>query len=127
VKPPFTYLFDADISPRVAEIMRLLEFDVRALREEFGPDVKDIEFIPQLKDRGWIFVTGDRAMRRRGSPEARALVENRVTGLFLDNFWDHMTLRQQAAWMVQYWGRVDDIVQGLTPWNLGQGAASWRL
>ena len=115
MKLPLTYLFDADISIRIIKIMRLLEFDVRAVSEEFGAEAKDPEFLPKVKERSWILVTGDRRMRRRGSPEALALAKARVTALFLDSFWDGMTLRQQAAWMVVYWEKVDDAVRGLQP------------
>jgi hypothetical protein len=101
-----TYLFDNNISPRLARMLRELSVDARALREEFPQGVKDPEFLPRLKGTGWVFMTADTRITTR-PVEAAALKESGVTALFLGPFWAKLTLWKQAAWIVGRWEEID--------------------
>jgi hypothetical protein len=100
-----TYVFDNSMAPRLAAMLRALGYDARALRDEFGQDAKDAEFLPKLKDRGWVFVTTDKHIRTK-PPEAQALRESKVVAIFLRPFFAKMSRIEQAAWLVGHWERI---------------------
>ncbi|MDQ7839473.1 MAG: hypothetical protein RDU83_00425 [bacterium] len=101
-----TYLFDNDISPKHADVLRLYGVVTRTVRSEFGQDAKDRDFIPQLQGSGWVIVSGDRHITTR-PPEARALRASGVTALFLGPFWRKLSLKEQAAWLLRNWDKID--------------------
>lgn len=72
-----TYLFDNNISPRLARMLAALGIDAKPLRDIFPQDIKDIDFLPQLRDTGWVLVTGDTSIVTRRA-EAIALRKRRL-------------------------------------------------
>jgi predicted nuclease of predicted toxin-antitoxin system len=66
------FLIDANISPKIAGILRILDVDATALIEEFPADISDIDLFQRLTGSDWIFVTSDRMIKRR-TAEAKAL------------------------------------------------------
>ena len=105
-----TYLFDNNISPRFAGMLRELGVDAKALRDVFPPNVKDSAFLPQLKGSGWVLVTGDTRIATRPA-EAAALKDSGITAIFLGPFWSKMTFWLQARWLVTRWQDIDAYAQ----------------
>jgi len=105
-----TYLFDNNISPRLARMLAALGIDAKPLRDIFPQDIKDIDFLPQLRDTGWVLVTGDTSIVTRRA-EAIALRKSGVSALFLGPFWLKLTLWPQATWLVTRWPEIDAFMQ----------------
>ena len=54
------YFFDAHFSPALPKILRALEMDAEGVKEKYGQDAHDEDFIPLLDPNEIIFVTFDR-------------------------------------------------------------------
>lgn len=70
----------------------------------FPPNVKDTEYLPQLRD--CVLITGDQRIRTRQA-EAAALRRSGVTTLFLARFWTKLSFWDQARWLVSRWPDID--------------------
>jgi len=106
------YFFDNNISPRYAEMLRALGVNVTALSEKFPPNIKDEDFLPQLKD--CILITGDQRIRTR-KIEAAALRQSGISALFLARFWPRLDLWAQARWLVTRWPDIDRFTSKTSP------------
>src|SRR5690349_18738074 len=100
-----TYLFDNCLSYRFASMPAALDVDVKALRDVFPADIKDVDFLPQLRGRGWVLVTTDRHMQTR-QIEAATLRASGITALFLGRFSGKLSFWQQAQWLVTRWPEI---------------------
>ena len=100
------YIFDNNISPKFAHMLRALDCDVAALREEFPANITDPDFLTAIAGRAAVFVTGDRKMTTRPH-ELAALKASGVTALFLGPFWSKLGFWKQAAWLVHRWPALD--------------------
>jgi hypothetical protein len=108
------YFFDNCISYRYALMLRALDVDAVALKEQFSEDIKDLALFPRLRGTGVVFITSDTSQSTR-LQEARALREAGVTALFLGPFWGKMTFWPQAIWIVSKWERLDGFARNVTP------------
>ncbi len=120
-----SYLFDNNFSPRLAEMLALAGVDAKALRAVFPENILDVDYLPRLKDSGFILMTSDRHILTR-SAEAIALRQSGITALFFKSFFIEMELRPQAAWLLNHWPKIEEFVErshqgtiGLVP-NRGQ-------
>lgn len=109
-----TFLFDNHCSPKHVRMLQALGVDARALRDVFAQDVKDYQFLPQLKDTGWILVTCDKHILTR-RVEARALRQSGGATLFFKAFWPKMGLWQQAARLTKHWQEIEAFVARADP------------
>ncbi len=57
------YFFDNNFSPKHARMLAALGVEVRVLRDEFPENVKDVDYLPRLRDTGWILITSDKHIR----------------------------------------------------------------
>ena len=113
-----TYLFDNDISPKLAKMLRELGVDAWALREAFPENTPDTDYLPELGNRGWVLVTKDRHIRTR-PVEAKALAESGVTALFLGPFFGKLTFWAQATWLVNRWPEIEKFASRIDPGTIG--------
>lgn len=72
------FLFDNNFSPKHVRTLQNYDVEAVALRDEFGADAKDEDYLPGLKDTGYILVTCDLHIQTRRA-EARALKESGVS------------------------------------------------
>jgi len=100
------YFIDNCISFRFADMLRALEVEIVALREEFPQDMADIALFQELNGRKLAFVSTDTNQRTRVQ-EARALKSAGVTSLFIAPFFQKMQFWDQAAWLVRRWPDID--------------------
>lgn len=91
-----TFFFDNNLSPSYARMLRALDVDARALREEFPRNTDDVDWLPEIGRRGWVLITHDRSIRTRPA-EARALRASVVTAIFLGRFWRTTGRWEQAT------------------------------
>jgi hypothetical protein len=104
------FLFDNNFSPRLVNMLRVLGIDGVALRDEFPPDIADVDLFPRLQGTDWIFVTADTRIKRR-TAEARALRECGVSAIFLKRFWMQRGFWQQAEWLTRNWPKLEHFVK----------------
>lgn len=105
-----SYLFDNNFSPRLAEMLALAGVDAKALRNEFPENILDVDYLPRLKDSGYILMTNDRHILTR-SAEATALRNSGITALFFKPFFIEMELLPQAAWLLNHWPKIEGFVK----------------
>jgi hypothetical protein len=108
-----TYFFDNCVSPKLVRMLAALGVDAIALRDKFPVDVKDTEYLPQLRNTGWVLVTSDLRIRRTKT-EAKALMQSGVTSLFLGPSFMKMRLWQQATWLVTHWPQIESSANQLS-------------
>lgn len=107
-----TFILDNDISFRIAEALRALGPDVRALRKHFPQETPDTELLAELGTKGWHLVTADRQILKRPH-EAAALHKARVTTFFLGPFFETLQFWDQAVWLVKNWPRFESMAQNM--------------
>lgn len=113
------YFFDNDLSPRYAEAIARLGFRTIVLRDLFPPDIKDADYLRQLRASGWVLVTGDNRILARPA-EKSALVESGVTAVFLYRGWSELPFERQLAWLIVHWATVDTFVRRHPPGTLAR-------
>jgi hypothetical protein len=91
-------------------MLRALDVDVIALRDEFPENISDIELLGRLKDTGYVFITADRRQQTRRQ-EARAIVDAGLTAIFFGPFWSKMRMWPAAAWLVNKWDAIDSFAR----------------
>lgn len=68
-EPRRSYLLDPSLNPELASALRVGLWDILAVHELFGVDVRtrilDEDIIPRCREEGRIWVTADEAARRR--------------------------------------------------------------
>jgi hypothetical protein len=103
------FLFDNDISPRFALMLRALHVDVVGLREVMPADTKDPDFLGDLRTKHNIdvFISNNTA-QRTNAVEAKLLKASGVTSLYFGPFWSRMTFWPQAKWLVNKWETIDN-------------------
>jgi hypothetical protein len=105
------YFFDNCISRRLAHSIRALaeegSTNVFHLRDRFGTDVPDIEWIRTLGSEGdWTIISGDNRILK--SPHERhAWREAKLTGFFWSPGWMKLKLWDQAWRLVRWWPGVE--------------------
>ena len=107
-----TYFFDNSISFRLAEMLRALDVDAVALREEFAEDTKDVSLFEKLSGRNVAFISTDTSQMTR-EQEARALKDAGITVLYLGPFFQHMRFWDQAVWLVRRWKVIEGFTEGV--------------
>ena len=108
------YFFDNSVSYKFAKVLRALDVDAVALREEYPQGIKDIPLFQALRGRDLVYVTTDKAQLTR-EHEARALKQAGVTSLFFGRFFQRMRFWDQAVWIVRRWPRIDGFASGVAP------------
>ncbi len=93
-------------------MLRALEVDAVALREEYCESIGDIPLFGQLQGRRIVYVTADTRQLTR-QHEARALKEAGVTGLFFAPFFQKLRLWDQAVWLVRRWPLIAGYAEGV--------------
>ncbi len=108
------YVFDANLSPALPEILRALKIEAYGVFERFGEGAKDPDWLPKLDPLGDILVTYDKHIRTRPA-EASALEQLGISALFFGPWWDGKQLWAQAQWLTMTWQHVHEQAQLLVP------------
>lgn len=98
-------LLDNDISYRIAHALKALGQDVDAMRDVYGEDAKDPDWIPAAAKAGYVVITVDRRMQRVQS-ECKALKDSKLTVLFIRPFFSKLKMWPKAVWMISKWDRI---------------------
>jgi hypothetical protein len=106
------YLFDNNISPRLAKMLSALEVDASPLREVLDEDATDEAILEFLHSHPYVWMSGDRKQTTRPT-QAKLLKAAKVTALYLGPFWSKMTGWEQAVWLMRRWEVIDGFVRGV--------------
>src|SRR5205807_4073904 len=102
-----TFFFDNHVSPSLVAALHALGEDVAHIRDHF-PDAKDVEWMPQVAQRGWIVVTADFAIWKQ--PVERAVFEReKLVGFFFHKGFVHSTVWEQALQVLKAWPRIKEL------------------
>lgn len=104
-----TFFFDHNVSPKIAQILRILKKDIKTCSEDFKPEVEDEEWLRTIASKGWIFVTLDHRIRHRG-PERLVLQQTGVRGVWLPSQASHWSQWKIAQWFLNHWQTVEETV-----------------
>lgn len=80
------FLFDANLSPRLAEALRSLGEQAYHVNDRLGPGAPDELWIEYAGTRGWCIISADLAITRRDHERA-ALRQHQVGAFFLFPGW----------------------------------------
>lgn len=106
------YFFDNCLSFRYAEMLRALNVDVVAMRDELPTNSKDTDIFKYLAGTDRIFVSLDRKQLTRIC-EAHELKIAGINAIYFGPFWGKKQFWDQAAWLVRRWEKIDLTQQGL--------------
>lgn len=107
------YFFDNCVSYRIAAMLRALDVDVIALREEYPVDTDDVPLFSIVASQDRVFVSTDTSQLTR-EHEARALKQAGITAIYFGRFYERMKLWDQAVWVLTKWRKIDDFAQNAT-------------
>jgi predicted nuclease of predicted toxin-antitoxin system len=105
------YLFDNNISPKLAKMLVALDKEVFAVRNVLAADAKDEDILVFLAQHPYVWISADRKQTTRPS-QARLLKQAKVTALYLGPFWSKMNGWDQAVWMMRRWELIEGFVNG---------------
>jgi hypothetical protein len=106
------YFLDNCLSHRYAAMLRALNVDIVALREELTPDTPDVRVFQHLATSDRVFITADRRQLVRVA-EATELRSAGISAIYFSKFWGTYDLWGQAAWLVSRWPLIDQTQSGL--------------
>lgn len=111
------FFFDNNLPPRLAKAINALldpPHAARHLRDDFPPDVGDVEWLAKLGSQGdWIVISADMHITRNAH-ERKAWQEAKLTTFFLKN-WSDQTFWMQAAQLVRWWPDIMAQAQKVKP------------
>ena len=109
-----TLFLDHNLPTRLAQILRLLDVDARALSEEFPVDVPDVDWIRKVGEWGWIVFTADLHIRTRGQEHA-ALHDSGLVVVFLHERVARRSLWNLTLWVLQQWPKMRPLLEEARP------------
>lgn len=103
-------LIDENMSPRIARALAALfdgEHEIVALRDRFGPGIKDVVWMSQLShEGGWIVISGDRRITRNKA-EAMTFRNSTLVGFFLARGLYKAKATKQMERLLVLWDRIE--------------------
>ena len=109
-----TYFLDNTFGKQTAEILRLLDVDAVHLQEEYPPDTKDTVWIPEVRSKDYILITGDGRIRK-GSAERAALEQSQLPAIFFYNGYTNMKRFEQVAFLIRHWPAIETEARKMQP------------
>lgn len=103
-------LVDENLSPAIARSLDALfggDHQIAAIRDRFGPGVKDIDWIRELSSEGrWIVISGDRRITRNRA-EYAAFRSSRLVGFFLSKGLYKSPVIKQMERLLALWPTIE--------------------
>jgi hypothetical protein len=114
------------MSPKLAAMLRALDVDVKALRDELPQNAQDVVIFQHLKGRE-ITVVGPDTSQLTRRHEAAALKAAGISALYLGPFWSKLDLWEQAAWLVRHWPKIDGYISVATKGTVAEVQQRGRI
>jgi hypothetical protein len=93
-------------------MLRALDVDIVALREELDQKATDRDIFKHLAGSDRVFVSEDQRQLTRIC-EAGELKAAGISAIYFAPFWGKLGFWAQAAWLVRRWPTIDDVQRGL--------------
>lgn len=106
------YFLDNCISYRFALMLRALDVDIVALREELDLQTPDLGIFQHLSRSDRIFISEDRKQLSRLC-EASELKAAGISAIYFAPFWGKLRFWKQAEWLIRRWELIDNAQQAL--------------
>lgn len=106
------FFVDNDISPRFAKMLKALDEDVVALRDEYPPDTKDSIFLRDLRGGKFDVLISNNTEQRKIPQEKRLLKEAGIISLYFNPFWSDLGFWDQAIWLLKNWRKIRGFCEG---------------
>ncbi|MYB05747.1 MAG: hypothetical protein F4Y24_05270 [Gemmatimonadetes bacterium] len=107
------FFIDRDLGRHILpEALERAGFAVERHDLHFEPDTPDEVWIPQVAQRGWVIVSGDRKILRRPQ-EVRALVESQARMLILVG--NHAPADELASNLINTMDKIDELLDRMVP------------
>jgi PIN like domain len=113
------YLFDNNISPKLAYMLAALDVDVHAVRDVLRADAPDEEIFAHLRENPHVWVSGDRRQLTRPA-QAALLKAAKITALYFGPFWPKLIGWNQPVWMIRHWPLIDNLVRSTTKGTIAE-------
>ena len=101
------YLFDNNITPRIARALNQLEkqAEVHALMDVVDPATKDPELLKFVAANSYCLISCDNKQMKR-TAERSALKTHRVTAVYLPQVVSNKKYWDQTEWIVKHWPNI---------------------
>ena len=101
------FLLDNDLPHRLAVALTALDYErqIDALRDVYGEDAKDVDWIPRAAKDGYAVISVDRAQTKK-APEKAVLRASRVTVVYLGPFFAKRKYWGKVEWLVRHWPTI---------------------
>ena len=109
-----TYIFDENLSPRIARALALLDLDVHHVNDEYHTGIKDTDFLPDVGQKGWVLITCDQHVRTRPL-EVDAYRRNGVRAVIMGEQFPNQRLFEQARWFFLNWAKIEAATENCCP------------
>jgi hypothetical protein len=100
------FFFDNTFPRQLVEILKLLKVDACHLQDEFPANTLDVDWIPEIGERGWVVVTGDRGIARKPA-EKKALEEANIVAVFMAKGFTHKPIFDLVSSFVKWWPEIE--------------------
>lgn len=104
-------LIDHNISPHVAHALHAIAaphgHHVEAKSDKFDPATPDTEWLGELREGDWAFISNDQRILRNPQ-ECAAMLAAQVIGFFLEPAWRkrNVTVFEQAGRLIMWWPKL---------------------
>jgi hypothetical protein len=109
-----TCIFDENLPPRIARALRTLGVSVWHVSCIYGSGAREVDFLPDIAERGWVFITVDRHIRTRDA-ERLVLSSAGVTAVIMQDKFPHLGFRGMALWFLGHWEDIEKEVESSRP------------
>ena len=120
------YFFDNNIPQKLVSLLKVLNVEVRHLKDVFPETAADVQWIPRAGAENWVVVTSDRNIRTNPA-ELEALKENNVTVLFMKKPFVDRKMWDQAARTIKHWPKINGQAERLKRGTLTQVSDNGNL
>ncbi|MGH7661581.1 MAG: hypothetical protein ACRENA_11785 [Vulcanimicrobiaceae bacterium] len=110
-----TFFVDNCLPPQLVAALKALDESVCHLKDVYPASVDDVDYIPEVAAKGWIIVTSDLAMRKRGSPQAAALKSAKAIAFFMPKGFASLPFWDQAWKLFKMWPTIRETAARAKP------------
>lgn len=107
-------------------MLRALDVNVVALRENYPANTPDIDIFNALADSNYVFVSQDRKQLTRIA-EAHALRASGISAMYFGPFWSDLGFWEQAVYLLRFWPAWDTTLSTLTPGTIVEARQRGKL
>lgn len=94
--------------------MKILGADACHLQDEFSADTPDVDWLPQVGQKGWVVITGDRGISKKPA-ERKALEEANIISVFMAKGFTSKPIFEMVSLVIRWWPDIEKAVSRVKP------------